>query len=592
MASEELIAERVIEPLEVEPGDSFEVTVVITSVSEEISPLYFYEEVPDGWEVTPIDNDGMEYQDAGNTWLLTGSITPASGRTVIYEVQVPEETSGGNYTITGLVKGYKSGYPIKYSSQIIGNSEVHVEATTKFTSTDWTQFQTGLYNNGVTSDRAPIQEPDENESWATYTYGVPGAYGIDTISPVVGDLVYTVTQGAVFAVDRTTGEINWTNEIVTGITSPLGAPAYGNGKLFVVAFGQVYAFEAIDGTELWNHTVNSDSLSTCQLNTPVTYEDGKIYFGEWLSDKEEGEGSRYYCYDENGNEIWNQPSSTKEGYYRAGAAIIKQYLVYPDDDLHITSRNKYDGTIVDEVDIADLFDIGETTRELRASVMYDPQSERLYTATEDGYCISIGLEDDGTFDSSDAHKYYTGKSTTTPTLYNNRVYVGTGSWTGNGEFYCLDADDLSLIWKYTPNGGVQASAVISTAYDDGDGEVYIYFTTNVDNGTVYCFKDYTGNDNPELQWTYEPPEEQNEYTLPGVTIKDGRIFYGNDRGYLFGLAEWNPWDDPDSDEGEAMTTSESQEAIHYWLNSESAPVTGSIISTDRLQQLLHNWVEA
>jgi outer membrane protein assembly factor BamB len=293
---------------------------------------------------------------------------------------------------------------------------------------------------------------------------------------------------------------------------------------------------------------------------------------------------------EDGTERWTRNSSTKVGYYRAGAAIIGQYLVYPDDAMHMTSVDKYDGTTVDEVDMADLLGIGVARNEIRASVMYDPLSKRLYTATEDGYCISIGFKADGTFDTSDAHKFDIGKSTSTPTLYNGRVYVGTGTFTGHGELYCLNAEDLTQVWNYTPNGGVQASPVISTAYDDGDGEVYIYFTTNILNGTAYCLKDYTGNTEAELQWTYQPQTEHNEYTLPGVTIKDGRIFYGNDHGYLFGLAEWNFWDDPISEEGEAITTSELQEAVHHWLTDEPAPVTGSIISTERLQNLVHNWL--
>jgi outer membrane protein assembly factor BamB len=128
--------------------------------------------------------------------------------------------------------------------------------------------------------------------------------------------------------------------------------------------------------------------------------------------------------------------------------------------------------------------------------------------------------------SSDAHKAYIGKSTCTPTVYNGRVYVGTGTFTGSGDLYCLNEDDLSQIWNYTPNGGIQGSPVISTAYDDGDGEIYLYFTTNVYDARVYCLKDYTGNTEPELQWYHEAPPEKTEYVLHGVTIKDGRIFYG------------------------------------------------------------------
>ena len=250
------------------------------------------------------------------------------------------------------------------------------------------------------------------------------------------------------------------------------------------------------------------------------------------------------------------------------------------------------GELIDEINISKLLGFGYDRTEIRNSISYSPETGRLYSSSEEGYCFSIGFNADGTFNTSDMQKVYIGKSTCTPTVYNGRVYVGTGTHTGYGDVYCLQEEDLSVIWKYTPNGGVQGSPVVSTAYDDGDGEVYIYFTTNVVDARVYCFKDYTGNTEAELQWYYEAPSEMNHYTLHGVSIKNGRMFYGNDRGYLFGLAEWNPWDDPNSDSGELMTTPELQKSIYCWLYDEPAPVTGSLITTSRLQRLINNWLES
>nr|WP_321498716.1 PQQ-binding-like beta-propeller repeat protein [uncultured Methanolobus sp.] len=612
-SAHDVTVSRTIEPTTVDIGESFNVSleIVVTGTLGDENSSYaavkdIYSSVDDvgNWVVSNVvadspfnkiflwndNNHGMAEFGAGPVGLL---ITGTGTYHVNYTV-TPSTSALGTFDIGGYYidadyapSGMKGTY-----AYTTGDSQITIEGIPEFTSTDWPQFQGNLYKNGVTSDRGPIQQPDETESWITYTYGVPGAYGIDTVSIVVDNLVYAATHGAVYAVDRNTGEIEWSSEIVTGVTAPLGAPAYGNGKIFVGAFGHIYAFDALNGTELWNDAIGTDNPDICQINTPITYDNGRIFFGEWLSYLDDGDECKYYCYDEDGNELWARSSSTGEGYYRAGAVVIKQYLVYPDDSMHITSVDKHEGTTVDEVDMAELLDIGALRKDIRASVMYDTDSGRIYTATEDGYCISIGFNSDGTFDRSDIHKFNLGvKSTTTPSLYNERLYVGTGDFSASGKLYCLNADDLTEIWSYTPNGGIQGSPVVSTAYDDGDGEVYIYFTTNILNGTVYCLKDYTDCTEPELQWTFQASSDQTEYTLPGVTIKDGRLFYGNDHGYLFGLAEWNFWDDPISDGGENMTTDELQEAIHIWLNDEPATVTGSTISTDRLQQLIHNWLE-
>ena len=56
------------------------------------------------------------------------------------------------------------------------------------------------------------------------------------------------------------------------------------------------------------------------------------------------------------------------------------------------------------------------------------------------------------------------------------------------------------------------------------------------------------------------------------------------------IGDWNPWNDPDSEGGESVTTAELQEAIHCWLNDEPAPKTGAEITTASLQEVIHQWL--
>nr|WP_321430973.1 hypothetical protein [uncultured Methanolobus sp.] len=57
------------------------------------------------------------------------------------------------------------------------------------------------------------------------------------------------------------------------------------------------------------------------------------------------------------------------------------------------------------------------------------------------------------------------------------------------------------------------------------------------------------------------------------------------------IDDWNPWNDPDSESGTSMTRAELQEAINYWLTDSPISSTGAIVTTDRLQYLIHCWID-
>jgi hypothetical protein len=56
--------------------------------------------------------------------------------------------------------------------------------------------------------------------------------------------------------------------------------------------------------------------------------------------------------------------------------------------------------------------------------------------------------------------------------------------------------------------------------------------------------------------------------------------------------DWNPWDDIGSDSDAAVTTAELKSAISLWCNVIPSPDTGAIITTDRLQYIIHLWLES
>ena len=385
--------------------------------------------------------------------------------------------------------------------------------------TDWSTFQKDNYNTGLTSDKAPITNPLGNGiSWErSFAFG--GWAGFDEAPIVVGDMVYVVgADNKVRAMNKTTGDVKWETS-TSGGGFLLGNMGAGNGTIFVpTTDGKIFGIDDATGVVEWSATESG------QMNTPVVYGDHKIYFGDWNGNK------AYYCYSDTGTEIWQRTSNSGSGYYWAGATTIGDYLVYGDDASHLTSVYKANGTTVHEIDISTEFNV--TANEIRSSICYVEYLDRIYFTSKGGYIYALGMNNDGTFDTTDKHHANIGYSTSTPAVYNNKVYVGAGGMYGGGDgISCLDADLTDEDWHFAAAAGaVQSSPAVTTAYDDGDGEVYIYVTTNAAAGKVYCV-----NESGVEQWSWGE-SGKTDWTLCGVAISDGWIFYGTDSKYVFGFA--------------------------------------------------------
>jgi outer membrane protein assembly factor BamB len=440
----------------------------------------------------------------------------------------------------------------------VGNSE----GTDSVTMTDcinvgepveggWSSFQKDTYNTGVTSEAGPITAPDMNLSWDCLVH--PGSMaGIDVEPLVVNDSVFVYAYAnALASYNRTTGELNWKSYPPGGaFIFQLSTPAYGDGKIFAASStGKVFAYDAWTGELLWEDMVPTlnpvPETIYSQLNTPILYDNGRIYFGEW-GGADETPSKRYYCYTEDGERVWQWNATTGGSYYWSGATVIGDYLIFGEmgdgsswtgsgsgAPCNVTSLYKHNGTLVDEITI-------DGASWIASSIAYCEDNNRIYFTTKAGQCVSIEMNPDGTFnDSSMVMCDFGVKSSCTPAVYNGRLYIGTGQFgTGSRLLLCLNSTDLSEIWNFTANGDIEASVVISTAYDDGDGEVYLYFTTNCDDGTAYCLKDNATNTQaPTPEWTFTPESSKVQYILQGVALADGWVYFGNDAGYLFGLTE-------------------------------------------------------
>ena len=384
---------------------------------------------------------------------------------------------------------------------------------------NWHQFQKDEINIGVTYSPAPIE--DAELAWSAFTYGSEMGNGIDVTPIIAGDMVYIyAANGSIWAFDKTSGDLMWKNE-TTGGNLQTSIPAYGDGNIFVAAeSGDLFAFNATTGEELWNvHATDRN------FQCPITYFDHKIYVAEGL---EGGVTTKYYyCYDDNGTQLWNHSTDNTGGFLWCGASVVADYLVYATHEGKLISLYKENGTLTDEVDLtSDLSFSRPDLGKVRASVTY--HNGYIYTTSEKGqplgYVFKVGF-DNGTF-VDDGWGTANGFSTSTPVVYDGKVYVGQGEHGFTGNLTCLNDSTGEIIWSYFIDAGVKSSPAIAIQ----NGKPYIYFTGAKTDGALYCL-----NADGTLAWEYNPPD--GGYVLQGAAISDGFVYFGTDAGYIYCLKE-------------------------------------------------------
>ncbi|MDE6694557.1 MAG: Ig-like domain-containing protein, partial [Bacteroidales bacterium] len=172
---------------------------------------------------------------------------------------------------------------------------------------------------------------------------------------------------------------------------------------------------------------------------------------------------------------------------------------------------------------------------IRSGTSYDEKTQRLFfTGKEARKIYSVKINADGTFD--DASKLATdiaGQATTTPTVYNGRVYATSGTMTSGGGFDVFDAQTLEKIYTVDMGGISQSTPVVNTAFatEENGYEVYIYVCLNNAQGSLVCLRDFEGNTEPLVQYKWNAPKIQ-WCTHSMVMDQYGMMYYKNDsRGF-------------------------------------------------------------
>lgn len=250
-----------------------------------------------------------------------------------------------------------------------------------------------------------------------------------------------------------------------------------------------------------------------QLNTPMVYINGNLFFGNWIRGDANGNNyAKYFKLNVNSNQLSTfNTNCTDDGFYLAGAATYKAgmttYLIFGSDNgnLYLFDANT--------LALKSTANVGE---KIRSSICYD--NGGIYFSTKSGIAYKYEINS-----SKQLTRVWSQDlvlpSNATPTVSDGVVYVAVGEF-GHplGKLYALNALTGEAVGgAYTAGGPVQSSLLI---YETDENEVYTYYTVNSAVGKGYCKHFDTSTSGTEIG--------EAGFTLQGFAAANGYLVYGND----------------------------------------------------------------
>lgn len=380
----------------------------------------------------------------------------------------------------------------------------------------------------TTDIKTPVDAEKTHLLWAL---GVGTGYKNAPSTPVIyGDMLYTMSGYSLFKIDTQTGKIVAEAEM-TKRPSLSGTPVLCDG-------GRVYCpledgtLEAYDAETLQRFWSFSDTLGGQPLSS-LLLANGKLYTGFW---NDEELDANFVCVDAlSGELVWS--FTHKGGFYGTRAAEI--------DSKIITGSDNGSGEIRSECTVY-CFD-GESGRVLdsfgvsgdcRSGICAVTGTNDFVFTTKAGYFCKASVSDDGFGDVETLE--LTGASTSTPTVYNGRAYIGVQSSGFSGEVQIIDINEMQVLYSLTAKGYPQSEMLLTTAYEAENGGVYVYATYNSPPGGIMVIRD-NPSESPSISELFAPAGAQAQYCLSGIAVdEDGKMYYKNDSGVIFALEYKEP----------------------------------------------------
>ncbi|MCM1288627.1 MAG: PQQ-binding-like beta-propeller repeat protein [Clostridium sp.] len=445
--------------------------------------------------------------------------------------------STGDYSYTVTKTGYigVSGDVPATGGEINVTLDKASENQPQEVETQWKNFRDSDVNMGITDAETPINAEETELLWAKKLGS--GWGNAPSVQIIVDDALIVMAGANLYKLDLKTGEILAQTAMAAAPNWGYTPPAYANGMIFCpLTGGVIQAFDAKTLDSLW---IYKDGLGGQSLS-PITYTDGYIYTGFWNSETRD---ANYVCIsvtDEDttrGNEdklaTWKHTQAG--GFYWAGSVAVGDYVIVGTDDgtsgtsgnASLYSFKKETGEIVSRL-------VLEGMGDQRSSMAYDSATGRVYFTTKGGHLCSAKVDASGVL-SQLKHVNYNAQSTSTPIVYKGKVYFATGSGissTGSsGNVVVADAETLEMYYAVGLKGYPQCSLLLSTAYEQATGYIYLYSSYNNTPGGISMIKvkpEATTADEAELVELYDAKGYEQYCITSIICDKDGTLYYKND----------------------------------------------------------------
>ena len=414
-------------------------------------------------------------------------------------------------------------------------------------------------NNTVLAVPTPVRAEDSTLYWAS-KIGDGFDSGATGCPLLVDGVLITYAGSTIYRIDPVSGEILTKAPMERSSSFAITPPAYARGMVFVgLSDGTVQAFDAKTLKSLW---VYHDPLKG-QPNCPITICGDYLYTGFWRGEEFTANFVCLSITDEKPDEekeektacwYWTQQG----GYYWAGAYANEDYVLVGTDDGLDGYRSKTGSLLMLDAKTGKLLDqwtglLGD----VRSTVCYDEKTDAFYFTTKGGWFCGVQTEQtaDGAWHLKGSSKWTlkleTGRdstepamSTSTPTVYNGRAYIGVsgtlqfGAYSGHS-ITVVDLASRSIAYRAETMGYPQTSGILTTVYEENTKCVYVYFIDNYTPGKLRVLRDEPGQtsatyvtkeygvDMPYILFTPSGEEAQYAICTP-IVDKYGVMYFKND----------------------------------------------------------------
>ena len=420
---------------------------------------------------------------------------------------------------------------------------------------EWANFRGTDSNNGVTSAKTPISAADGMLYWAVK---LGDGYSSDAVSsPILVDNCLIVYAGEhIYRVNKATGVVEATGQMAGKSSFAINGPTYYDGILLVgLSNGRIQAFSAKTLESLWLYT---DPLGG-QPNCPITILNGYAYTGFWNGEDKDGSFVCVSLTDEDPENQAEEKAATwrmvqNGGFYWAGAYACDDFVMVGTDDGKTACSYLY---LLDPLTGKVLDSRSGFDGDIRSTICYDKDADAYYFTSKGGGFYRIKVQGktitacDG-MELKNGIKDETAMSTSTPVVYNGRAYIGVS---GTGQFTAysghnitvIDLENLEIAYSVPTQGYPQTSGMLTTAYEQESGYVYVYFFDNYTPGKLRILRDKKGQNeanyltsetfNDETYRTayalFTPVKSQAQYAICSpIADNDGTIYFKNDSAFL------------------------------------------------------------